>query len=143
FTSARVEINGRRLLRSSCSLERYLGLGAVEDLRADRVGEGADARVVATDRLVIVAARRVDAVLRPFQLILQRQEILVRLEIRISFERRQQPPERTAELALGILKRLNLRRIAEVAGIELDAGCLGAGLSHLRQHRALLRRITF
>ena len=76
FTSARVEVDARRLLRAGRRLERDLGLGAVEHLRADRVGEGADAGVIGLHRLVIVAARRIDAVLGALELVLQRQEVL-------------------------------------------------------------------
>ena len=57
--SSRVEVDLRRCLRAGGGLERHLRLGAVEDLGADRVGEGADARVIGLHRLVIVAARRV------------------------------------------------------------------------------------
>src|SRR3954471_22275186 len=78
FTSARVEIDGRRGLRSRRGLERHLGLGAVEDLGADRVGEGADAGVISLHRRIIVAPRGVDAVLGSLELILKREEVLVR-----------------------------------------------------------------
>src|SRR5205809_1213750 len=83
LTSARVEIDGRRLLGGRRGRERDLGLGAVEDLGADRVREGPDAGVVGLDRRIVVAARGVDTVLRAFQLVLKRQEVRVRLEVGI------------------------------------------------------------
>ena len=46
-------------------------LRAVEDLRADRVGEGADRGVIALHRLVVIAQGNADAVLLPFELALQ------------------------------------------------------------------------
>src|SRR4051812_41164652 len=66
-----IEVDRRRLLRRGGRFERNLWLGAVEDLGADRVGEGADPRVIAAHRIIVVAARRVDAILGAFQLVLQ------------------------------------------------------------------------
>src|SRR6478672_11098529 len=84
FTSVGVaEIHARRFLRGARSLERHLRLGAVEDLCADGVGERPDARVVGLHRLIIVAARGIDAVLGTLELVLERQEVLVGFEVRI------------------------------------------------------------
>src|SRR4029079_11369738 len=80
-----VEIDARRLLRGRGRLERHLGLGTVEHLGADRRRERADQRIIPLNRLIIVAARRVDAVLRPLQLVLQGEEVLVRFEVGIGF----------------------------------------------------------
>src|SRR5437868_2001495 len=79
-SAAVAEIDRRRSLRSRGSLERHLGFGAVEDLRADRVGEGADARVIGAHRLIIVATRGIDTVLRALELVLERKEVLIGLE---------------------------------------------------------------
>src|SRR4051794_13350673 len=54
-----IEIDRRRFLRRGRGLERDLGLGAVENLGADRVREGPDPRVIAAHRLVIITARGV------------------------------------------------------------------------------------
>src|SRR3982751_2432654 len=131
-TSARgVEIDARRGLGGGRRFERHLRLGAVEDLGADRVGEGADAGVIAGHRLVIVTARGVDAVLGPLELVLKREEVRVGLEVGVILVGREKPAKRPAELVLRILERLDLGRIAEVAGVELDAGCAGAGIGHI------------
>src|SRR5689334_25380204 len=79
----RAEIYRRRLLRTGRRFERHLGLGAVKNLGADRVRERPDARVIGLHRLVVVAARGVDAVLGAFQLVLKREEVRVGLEVRI------------------------------------------------------------
>src|SRR5438270_12756110 len=85
FTSARVEVDRRRILRRSRGRERNLGLGAVEHLGADRRREGADQRVILLDGGVVIAARRLDPVLGPFELVLKREEVLVRLQVGIGF----------------------------------------------------------
>src|SRR6476659_2085777 len=83
LTSARVEVDVGRGLRPSRGLERHFRLGAIEDLGADRGREGANRRVIFLHRRIIVAAGRVDPVLRAFELVLERQEVGVGLEIRI------------------------------------------------------------
>src|SRR5688572_17730876 len=60
------EVDLGRVLRARRRLERNLGLGAVENLGADRVREGADAGIIGLDCLIIVAALGSDAVLGPF-----------------------------------------------------------------------------
>src|SRR6516165_4152 len=65
--------------------------------------------VVGTHPLDVVAPRDRDAVLGAFQLRLQREEILVRLEVGIAFDRDQEPPERAGKRALRILELLELR----------------------------------
>ena len=96
-------------------LERHLGLGAVEDLGADRVGEGADAGVIALHRLIIVAAGDQDRIFGALDLALQRQEILVGLELRIGLLQPLQRDDRLGQPALGIVERADLGRIVEVA----------------------------
>src|SRR5437870_2264953 len=132
FTSVGVaEVHARRFLRSTRSLERHLGLGAVEDLRADRVGEGADARIIGLHGLIIVAARRVDAVLGALELVLERHEVGVGLEVGIglleALEAERQP-------ILRIVEGTDLLRVAEVSGRELDLGGARPRLSHLDEH---------
>ena len=97
-STGRVEVHGRRSLRRGCRLERHLGLRSVEDLGADRGREGADQRIILTHRLVIIATRRVDAVLRTFELVLQREEIRVGLEVRIGLRRMPGAADRAAKL---------------------------------------------
>jgi len=47
----------------------------------DHAGEGAKLGVIILHRPIVIAPRDLDAILRPFQLRLQRQEILVGFEI--------------------------------------------------------------
>ena len=102
FTSARVEIHRRRLLRRCRGFERDLWLGAVEDLGADRGREGPDQRVILAHVLIVVAARDLDAVLGPFELVLKRQEVLVRLEVGISLLKPLQTADRLRQPALRV-----------------------------------------
>src|SRR5690242_11845604 len=132
-STGRVEADRRRALRTGRRLERHLRLGAVEDFRADRRREGADQRIILLHRVVVIAARRVDAVLRALELVLKRQEVLVRLQVRIVLLKALQRDDRAAETGLRILVRLNLGRVAEVIGAELNAGRAGARLRHLNE----------
>jgi len=59
--------------------------------------------VVDARRLVVVAASNGNAVLGAFQLRLQREKILVRLQVRITSDGDQQPPEGTCKCTLRIL----------------------------------------
>ena len=65
---------------------------------------------------------------------LQRQEILVRLEVRIVFADREQSPEGAAKRILRVLHLLDFRRVGQVVGVEMDRGRLGARLGDLREH---------
>src|SRR5262245_14262097 len=80
------EVDLGRFLGARRRLERHLGLGAIEDLGADRVREGPDAGVIGLDRLIIIPAGDQDRILRALDLALQGQEVLVRLEVRITLE---------------------------------------------------------
>ena len=130
FTSTgSVEVDAGRFLRRRRRFERHLGLGAVEDLGADGVREGADPGVIALHRLVIVAARSDDAVFGAFELVLKREEILVGLEVRIGFLKPLQRDDRLGQPALRLVERLNLRRIArDRSATELDPRRIGARL---------------
>jgi hypothetical protein len=77
-----------------------------------------------------------------FELRLQREEILVRLQVRIALDRHQEPAKSAGERVLRILVFFEFGRIDDGRGIDLDLACLGAGLGHLRQHLAFLRRIA-
>src|SRR6185437_16866094 len=86
FILARVaEVDSRRSLRGGRSFERHLRLCAIEHFRADRRREGPDQGVILLNRVIIIAARCVDPVLRALELVLKRKEVLVRLQVRIGF----------------------------------------------------------
>jgi len=90
----------------------------------------------------VVAARDRNAIFGAFELRLQREEILVRLQVRIPLDRDQQPSESAGKRVLRILVFFELGRIRHGRGVNLDLACLGAGLGHLCQHLAFLRRIA-
>src|SRR3546814_16404676 len=64
------------------------GFCSVDDIGADRIGEGADRGVILAHRLVIVADGNRNAVLGSLKLALQRKEALIRLDLRIRSEKR-------------------------------------------------------
>ena len=68
--------------------------------------EGPQRRVVLAHRLDIVAAGDRDAVFGAFELRLQRQEILVGLEVRIVLDDGQQPRQRAGQAGLALLECL-------------------------------------
>jgi hypothetical protein len=143
ITTARgVEVDRGRFLRPGGRFERDLGLGAIEDLGADRVGEGADAGVIGLHRLVIIAARNQDRILGPLDLRLQRQEILVGLQVRISFLQPLKRDDRLGQPVLRIVEGADLFGIVEVGGAQGYAAGVGAGLCHLDQHLAFLLGIA-
>lgn len=90
-----LELHVRRAL---CTRRRGEGLHRlrlrVEPRGDPPAGNGADLGVVGLDRLNIVAPRHGNAVLRPLELRLQRQEVLVRFQIRIGLDRGEQASER-------------------------------------------------
>jgi hypothetical protein len=73
---------------------------------------------------------------------LQREEILVRLQVRITFDRDQQPSESAGQRILRILIFFELGRISDRRCVDFDLTCFGARLGYLRQYLAFLRRIS-
>src|SRR3954465_5165794 len=71
------EAHPGRVLGAFLGLVRLHRLAAVDDPGADHGGEGPDRRIIGLDRLVIVAPGDRDPVFRPFELGLERHEILV------------------------------------------------------------------
>ncbi len=143
------------LVRSEFHLRRRLHvLGHCERLHRlvvlvkrggpDHAGKGAQLRVVLPHRLDVVAARHCDAVLRAFELRLQREKILVRFEIGIALRNRQQPSERAGELRLRVLKALERFRIVDDIGrnLHLNLGCPRARVDHFLEHLPLLRGVA-
>src|SRR5262249_30312409 len=136
---SRLELHLGHGLRAALRLEECLGLIARE-ARHDRAWEQAQARVVFANRLVEIAALDRDAILCALELALQRQEVLVRLELGIALDRDQEPRERARELALSGLEFLERLRVVERLGRELDRRRAGPRARDLLEHRALLRR---
>src|SRR3989304_2986254 len=96
--------------------------------------EEPEARVVLADRFVEAAALHGDAVLRALELALERQEVLVALEIRVALHHDQQPAEGSAQLALGLLELLQRLRIVEQSGRRLDPRHAGPGPRDFVEH---------
>src|ERR1051326_3843639 len=96
------ELHLRRLPRRRIrQLEVFPRLAHPEHHRRQVVGEAPDEGVVVLDRLVLILPRPRDPVLGPLELVLQLQEILVRLELRIILRQGEQPPERRLERLVG------------------------------------------
>src|SRR5438094_3361742 len=65
------------------SRARSTAVAPCPDLRRQHLREAPDVGVVAVHGVVVILARHRDAVLGPLELILERPEILVRLELRV------------------------------------------------------------
>jgi hypothetical protein len=102
-------------------------------LRPEHAREGPERRVEVLHRGDVVAAGDGDPVFRPLELGLQREEVRVRLELRIVFADREQAPESARERVLRILQLLDLFRVGQVIGVEMNRGRLGARLGDLNK----------
>jgi hypothetical protein len=109
-----------------------------EDLRGHIVREGADHPVVCLHRLHVAVACHGDAVLGAFQLRLQVLEQAVGLQLRIVLADHHQPRQRIAQLALRGLELLQLLRIVQRIGVDLQAADLGAGFGHFDEDLLLV-----
>src|SRR2546430_2616278 len=121
--------------------ERLHGLVVpVEGGGPDHARERAQLRVVLPHRFDVVAPGDRDAVLRAFELRLQREEVLVRFQIGIALRHREQPPERAGELRLRLLEALERFRIVDDVrrNLQLDLGRARARVGHLLQHLPFL-----
>src|SRR6185437_7241656 len=110
--------------------------------RPDHAGECAQLGVVLPDRFVVIAPRDGDAVFRSLKLRLQRQEVLVRLQVGIVFGDRQQPPQNAGKLILRRLVFLERFRIGDGGGIHFHLRGARARLHHVGQNGAFLLRVT-
>src|SRR6266540_6814772 len=125
--------------------KRLHGLVApVERRGPDHARECAQLRVVLPHRFDVVAPGDGDAVLRAFELGLQREEVLVRFQIWIALRHREQPPERAGELCLRVLEALERFRIVDdVRGnLQLHLGRARSRIDDLFQHLPLLRGVA-
>ena len=105
-------------------------------------GKVAKLGVVDAHRFDVVAPRDRDAVFGAFELRLQRQEVLVGLEVGIVLADREQPAERAGKLVLRVLELLQLVGIGELRGVDLHLRRLGARLDHRGQDAFLLLGIA-
>src|SRR5574337_484817 len=129
---SRLELHFRRGRRVRSRLEKRLRTEAGGP-RDDTGGKEVEARVVVPHGLIEASSLDGDSILGPFELGLQRQEILIRLEIGVSFDDDEQSAQRPRELVLDQLKALERLRIVQRLGAELHACRAGAGLRDLFQ----------
>src|SRR5690349_20944165 len=76
-------------------------------------GEEPDPGVVVAYRLAVAHALDRDAVLGSLELALQREEVLVGLELRIALDGDQQPAQRATQLGLRLLELLERGRVVD------------------------------
>ena len=114
----------------------------IEHRAPPAAGDRPDLGIVGLHRGDVVAPRDGDAVLGAFELRLQREEVLVRLEVRIVLGDGEQLAERAGQRALRFLEFLEGLGIGEDVGRDLHLRRLGARLGHLGQHLALLRGVA-
>src|SRR5947207_4161539 len=125
-----VELDFRRFAASGRALEVRLLLEAGEAGNHAR-GELQDVGVVLLRGFVEAAALDGDAVLRPFELRLQLEEVLVRFQLGIFLDDDEQSRQRTGESGLRLLELLHrLRTVRDVRGAARRAA--GGDLSDAR-----------
>src|SRR6516165_6077908 len=97
--------------------ERLHGLVApIERRGPDHAGERAQLRVVLPHRFDVVAPGDGDAVLRAFELRLQREEVLIRFQIGIALRHREHRPSAPVSCACASWKRLNASGLLTMSG---------------------------
>ena len=109
-----------------------LALVEAERLRDQHGREALLDRVVAVDGLVVVAAGGGELVLDVGELLLEREEVLRRPQLRIGLGDGDQPVQRAAELLVRLRRRGRARRLL---------GCR-TGLRHLLEGLALVRGVA-
>ncbi|MNE12492.1 hypothetical protein D3C80_1052920 [compost metagenome] len=109
----------------------------------DTPGEGANFSVVALNRGDEILAGHGNAVFRAFKLGLQGEEVLVRLQVRITLGHHHQAAERPGQLRLRVLELLHFLWIIQRAGIHLDRRRLGPRFDDCGQGFLFLLGITF
>ena len=92
---------------SSATVKFWNGSLSVNQNFAQSIDGNVQRRVVVPHRLDIVAAGDRDAVFGAFELRLQRQEILVGLQVGIVLDHREQPRQRAGQAGLALLECLN------------------------------------
>src|SRR4029079_16627490 len=123
---ARQSRAGRALelpLRRRLATRRRLEVGLLPEAaqgRHEAAREEPEPRIVLAHRLVEAPPLNGDAVLRALELALQRQEVLVGLQLGVALDGDEQAAQRPAQLALGLLELLERRRVIEQLRRDLD-----------------------
>src|ERR1035441_7801060 len=140
-------------MRIKCALEFDLGyllglLGDRESLadlevrvegRCDPAPwNGSELGVIALHRDNVIAAGYGDPILGALELRLKREEILIRLEVRVGLGYREQAAERAADGGLVLLELVKRLRVREDVRRKLHLGRLRTRFGHLGQHLLLL-----
>src|SRR6185295_17719843 len=134
-----LELDRRRRVGARARLEVAPRREAAE--RRDQAARKAgDRRVVLADGLVVAAPLDRDAVLGALELALEREEVLVGLEIGVPLDDGEEPAESAAQRRLRVLELPERLRIAQNLGRDLDPRDARAGARDLLQDGALLRR---
>jgi hypothetical protein len=105
-------------------------------------GKRPDRGVEIFTSLDVAVARDRDPVLRALELRLEREEVLVRLQVRIILGDGDQAAERLRQLALRRLEFLERRRVVQRFRRHLDRGRAGARFGDADEDRLLLRRVA-
>src|SRR5213596_1614342 len=130
------EIHLRRLRRARGLQLEVRPRPLADDFRRQHLGEAADVRVVAVHGIVVVLAGDGDAVLGPLELVLERPEVLVRLELRVALRDGEQAAERCGQ------RGIRLGHLLQVATLHRPRE-LGPRLRYLGEHRLLLLGVAF
>src|SRR5215831_16442211 len=107
-----------------------------------QTGERPEGRIVCSHCFDVVAPRHRYAIFSAFELRLQGEEVLVRLEIGIVLADGEEPAQRAGELSLRILELLQLVRIGQLRGIHFHLSGPGPGLDDRGQHLFFLLGIA-
>src|SRR6516165_2515808 len=143
FTIAPLELHLRRRCRTgSCGEFRHWFFAREGRFCPDDCRECPQRRVKGAYRVDIIAPCHRNAVLGPFELRLQSNEIGIGFEIGIVLRHRQQSAERPSQLRLSVLKGFDLVRVGEIGGINLYLRRLGTRFDHAGKHALLLRSIA-
>jgi hypothetical protein len=126
-----VELDVRSLAAARSALEVSLLLESAH-ARDEARRKAADGDVVRRGHLVVALALDGDAVLGSFELRLQFEEVLIRLEVGILLDDDQQPRERAGETGLGLLELGQLRRIVRNGRTGSRRSARRGNLSHAR-----------
>src|SRR5437667_2901109 len=130
------EIHLRRLRRARGLQLEVRPRPLADDFRRQHLGEAADVGVVAVHGIVVVLAGDGDAVLGPLELVLERPEVLVRLELRVALRDGEQAAERCGQ------RGIRLGHLLQVATLHRPRE-LGPRLRYLGEHRLLLLGVAF
>jgi hypothetical protein len=118
----------------ACRELRHRLVGTEERRGPQYAGERLELGIVGPNRLDVVATRDRDAVFSAFELGLEREEVLVRLEVRVVLADGDQPAERATKLVLRVLKLLDLLGIGQLRSVNPDAGRFGTRLDDRGQN---------